>query len=120
VLVQRQRGKAKRSKAKKVAPRPPEDMWRDDGLLSLATMHAACLSEQLDAASHMPEIMNASVGAALLANSVFLHALGCDDPDCKECSVHFRNVDYRKLAHKVLDMHLDRAAIINLEAEGHA
>lgn len=114
------RGKAKRTR-KPVRLRGEDTrVWGDDDLLSLATMHASCVSESIRQSGENADMVSASTGAALLANAMYLHVQGCDNVDCKECARHFRPIDFRKLAHEVLDMHLSRAVLINLEVQGEA
>lgn len=116
----RLRGKAIRRRRQPLRGEDAE-LWDDSDLLNLATMHAAGIAEGLlaDMAAN-GEMVSASTGAALLANSILLHVKGCDDPRCKDCNKHFRPIDFRKLAHQVLEMHLNRAVIINLEVQGSA
>ncbi len=115
--MSQRRGKAKRSRrAKPKIKGVDASRWDDFDLLNLATMHAACVAEQIGDTCERPDFVNGSIGAAMLANAMFQHSV---DPE-EVARLKFKGFDFRKLAHKVLDMHLDRTAMINLETEGMA
>lgn len=106
------------------APHAAEGALVNGEVMSLADGHAehifVALVREARSAAMPGEAVAMSAGASLLANAAkHMASGGCADPDCKSC-VPLLGADFRRTAHQVLDLHLDRAELRYAKPGGRA